>query len=419
MDRTIVVQLKPTGEQAALLQRTLQEYTACFNTVVHEGWTTQVTNGVELHKQTYYPLRAQYPDLPAQLVCAARVKATETVKSALTWQKKHKKDYPKKVEKAKKKGKEPPRFKPVTCPQVQRCPIRYDQRSYWVKWDTSIASLATVQGRVELPFSVPAYAAKYVGYKTCSADLCFRKGRYFLHIVVSVPAPAITPTDEVIGVDLGLNRPAVTSSGHFLGERRWKEQERRIFRLRRQLQKKGSKSAKRHLKKLSGKLFRQRRDHDHVLSKRIVQQATPGSTIVVENLANIRETSKIGRGKKHQHVDTKRRFHSWSFAQFHTFLAYKAEARGMRVVKVDPRHTSQQCSKCGFQHRSNRRSQSLFLCRNRACKYCLNADYNAAINIREKYLAALAPLGTSLESGSPRQAAYRLDSSESGTSPSL
>src|SRR5581483_7861015 len=122
-----------------------------------------------------------------------------------------------------------------------------------------------------------------------SADLCFHHGRYFLHIVVTLPDPTVALTSEVIGVDLGLNHPAVTSNKQFLGERRWKEQERRIFRLRRQLQAKGTKSAKRHLKKLSGKLLRQRKDHDHVLSKRIVENSTPGSTIVLENLTNIRE----------------------------------------------------------------------------------------------------------------------------------
>ncbi len=394
MDRTIVLQLNPTPEQAALLQRTLHEHTACFNEVVHLGFATQCSNGVELHKQTYYDLRAQYPDLPAQLVCAARVKATETVKSALTWAKKHEAAYPKRVEKARKKGKEPPVFKPVTCPRVALCPIRYDQRSSWVKWQTLTVSLATVAGRVELSFTVPEYAQQYVGHKVCSADLCYRNARYFLHLVVSIPSPIVPHTDDSIGVDLGVNRPAVTSKRQFLGERRWKEQERRIFRTRRKLQKKGTKSAKRHLKKLSGKLFRQRRDHDHVLSKRIVQNAAPGSTIVLENLSHIRETSKIGRGKKNKHVDKKRGFHSWSFAQFHRFLSYKAEARGIDVVKVDPRHTSQMCSKCGHQHRSNRPTQSLFLCKH--CGYCLNADYNASINIQQKYLANL---GTSLAGG--------------------
>jgi putative transposase len=188
------------------------------------------------------------------------------------------------------------------------------------------------------------------------------------------------------GVDLGLNRPAVTSTRAFLGERRWKEQDRRVFRLRRTLQKTSTKSAKRHLKKLSGQLFRQRKDHDHVLSKRIVQHATPGSTIVLENLSNIREraTHKKGAGQ--------RRIHSWSFAQLHAFVAYKAEACGIRVEKIDPRHTSQTCSRCGYQAHNNRRSQSLFLCRQ--CQYCLNADLNAAYTIRDKYILSLANVGT-------------------------
>src|SRR5437763_7674291 len=131
MDRTIVVQLKPTPEQAQVLKENLEQHTACFNAVAHEGFTTACSNGVELHKATYYPLRAQYPHLPAQLVCAARVKATEAVKSALTWQKKHEKQYPKRVAKAEKQGKPIPVFKPVTCPHSEIACIRYDQRSSW------------------------------------------------------------------------------------------------------------------------------------------------------------------------------------------------------------------------------------------------------------------------------------------------
>jgi len=397
MERTLIVQLKPTHEQAAILKRTLDDHTACFNGVAHVGFTTQCSNGTELHKETYYPLRMQYPDLPSQLVCAARVKATEAVKSALTWKAKKEKEYPKKVAKAQKQGRPIPRFKPVKCPQSVIAPIRYDQRSYWVKWKSNTASLATTNGRIELPFTVPEYLMQYVGYRTCSADLCYRKGRFTLHIVVSLPQPDIAPTETIIGIDLGLARPAVTSTHVFLGEKRWQEQERRIFRLKRKLQKKHTKSATRHLKKLSGKLFRQRRDHDHVLSKRIVQNTPQGSTLVFENLKDIRVTSRIGRGKKNKNVEIKRRFHSWSFAQLHGFVSYKAAWHGIEVVKVDPRHTSQTCSRCGHQARNNRRSQSLFKCRH--CGYSLNADYNAAINIRNKYVTSLARLGIPSTSG--------------------
>jgi putative transposase len=93
----------------------------------------------------------------------------------------------------------------------------------------------------------------------------------------------------------------------------------------------------------------------------------------------------------------KRKLHSWSFAQLYDFTTYKAQERGIHVERIDPRHTSQMCSQCGHQARNNRRSQSLFLCRK--CGYQLNADLNAAQNIREKYLASLAQDGTSALSG--------------------
>jgi putative transposase len=378
MYRTLVLHLHPTPEQAHALQETLQEHTACFNAVASLGFAQKCRNGVELHKQTYYDLRAQYPKLPAQLVCAARVKATEAVKAALD-----------RLTKGRKTG----------TPHSRVCPIRYDQRSYWVKWESMICSLATIAGRVQLSFTVPDYAAKYIGGKVCSADLCYRKGKYTLHVVGSIPDPDVAPTPEAIGVDLGLTHPAVTSTRHFLGQRRWKEQERRIFRLRRKLQSKGTRSARRHLRKLSGKLLRQRRDHDHVLSKRLVQNAPDGSTIVFENLTHIRS-----RVRMKKHTDAQRRLHSWSFAQLYAFTAYKAQERGIQVVKVDPRHTSQTCSHCGHQAPNNRRSQSLFLCRK--CGYCLSADLNASYNIRDKHLASLGitSAGAPLSDGVSSQA---------------
>src|SRR5205823_11079557 len=76
--RTIRIQLKPTPEQAYLLQQTMQEYTACFNEVCQLADAEKISNGVELHKLTYAHQRAT-THLPSQLICAARVKATEAL----------------------------------------------------------------------------------------------------------------------------------------------------------------------------------------------------------------------------------------------------------------------------------------------------------------------------------------------------
>jgi len=357
MDRTVHIQLHPTPEQAIALQETLRQFTEAFNQVCAYGWQQHEKNGVRLHHATYCSTKEACPGLVSDLLIQARVKATEALKSAITWKARHEASYSKRVAKALKRGKPAPQFKPVKCPQSKSCPIRYNVHTSTLNWQRSTVRLSTSAGKQSIPFVVPAYSAKYAGGTVCTADLCYRKGKWWLHVVVQVPEPQVAPSDEVIGVDLGLNRPAVTSTRQFLGSRHWKEIDRRHFRLKRKLQSNGSKLASRHLKSLSWKQARFHWDCDHVLSKRIVQNALPGSTLVLENLKDIRDNSKMGRGKKNKHVDTKRRLHGWTFAQLSDFLAYKAQERGISVVKIDPRHTSQTCSRCGYQHRSNRRSQ--------------------------------------------------------------
>jgi putative transposase len=393
MDRTVRIQLHPMPEQAKVLQETLRQFTEAFNAVCAYGWRQHEKNGVRLHHATYRETKAACPGLVSDLLIQARVKATEALKSAFTWKARHEANYQKQAAKAAKRGKPAPQFKPVRGPRSKSCPIRYNLHTYALNWERSTVRLSTSSGKQSIPFTLPAYAQKYSGATVCTADLCYRKGSWWLHVVVQVPAPLHPKSDEVIGVDLGINRPAVTSKKHFLGHRHWKEIDRRYFRIRRKLQSNGSKNAKRHLKKWSKRQQRFHRDCDHVLSKRIIQNALPGSTVVLENLSNIRDNAKMGGGKQ-KNIDNKRRLHNWTFAQLYNFIAYKGQERGIVVVKIDPRHTSQRCSKCGYQHRANRRSQSLFLCRQ--CGYCLNADLNAAQNIREKHLASLADFGTSL-----------------------
>ncbi|HKI52978.1 MAG TPA: transposase, partial [Anaerolineales bacterium] len=134
-------------------------------------------------------------------------------------------------------------------------------------------------------------------------------------------------------------------------------------------------------KKLSGKTARFRTNCDHVVSRQLVQSVTPGTLIVIENLQEIRSTTQQRSRKQ------KRAMHQWSFNRLRDLLVYKAEVDGCRVVGVDPRHTSQKCSRCEYIHRSNRRSQSLFKCQN--CGFELNADLNGSRNIAEKYLASV------------------------------
>ncbi len=362
MDRTVRIRLDATPEQAVALTETARQFTDAFNLVCSFGWAQEEKNGVTLHHATYRASKGAAPGLVSDLHIQARVKATEAIKSALTRQGQGRR---------------------VSCPRSRACPPRYNVHTYRLDWAAGVVNLATTAGRQRIPLRVPAYAARYAGHPTATADLVQKRGRWYLHVVVSVPAPEGAPIDVVVGVDVGVTRAAVSSDNRFHGERRWRELEAKDFRLRRKLQAKGTKSAKRHLKTLSGKTARRRRDHDHVVSRRIVDGVPEGATIAVENLTNIRSRVKAKKANGSQ-----RRLHSWSFANLRACIAYKAEGRGVRVEGIDPRHTSQTCHRCSFQHRSNRRSQSEFWCR--SCGYRTNADRNASLNIAAKLLASRA-----------------------------
>src|SRR6266567_165070 len=382
LTRTIRIQLKPTLEQAVLLQQTMQAYTMCFNEVCQLGDAEKMSNGVQLHRLTYASHRAS-THLPSQLICAARVKATEAMKSVRTLRRKQIQTYQERLKKAQKTGKPIKPLRLAKMPHSGLCAIRYDSRSFRFDRNSRMVSLVHVQqsgqirNRATIGASVPVYYEQYLTqeWNQESADLIYRKGSFWLHLVVSCTLPVTEPTGKAIGVDLGINRLAVTSHPRFFGSKRIKEINHRYFRLRRSLQAKGTKSAKRHLKKLSGRLKRFQGDANHVAAKQIVSSCQPGDTLVMENLTDIRERTK-GRRKQ------RRVMSNWSFSQLQDFIAYKAAYQGIKVEFVDARYSSQACSRCGFIDKRNRVSQSEFSCKH--CGHQQNADLNAADNLASR-----------------------------------
>lgn len=82
-----------------------------------------------------------------------------------------------------------------------------------------------------------------------------------------------------------------------------------------------------------------------------------------------------------------RSIHDVGWGQFFTLLSQKAEWAARKVVRVDPRHTSQRCNAYRHTCRENRSSQARFVCQR--CGHTANADHNAALNI----LGRAAPSG--------------------------
>jgi putative transposase len=208
------------------------------------------------------------------------------------------------------------------------------------------------------------------------SDIVYRDGMWFLYATCDIPDPVTKEPDGFLGVDLGIANIATTSDGTRYTGKGLNRVRHRSQRLRTKLQKIGTKSAKRLLKKRSRKESRFAADTNHVISKRIVTEAErTGRGIALEDLGGIRDRVRLRRPQRVT-------LHSWSFHQLGTYIAYKAKRVGVAVVYVDPAYTSQGCSWCGHVDRRNRPNQSTFLCR--SCGFAEHADRNAARNIASR-----------------------------------
>ncbi|CNG75677.1 IS605 family transposase OrfB [Mycobacterium tuberculosis] len=194
--------------------------------------------------------------------------------------------------------------------------------------------------------------------------------------------PAIHCVRKVAGAYATLDRNVKAGNYTVHSGKHINQVRHRNRRLRTKLQRKGTRSAKRLLRHLSGREARFAADTNHRISKQIVteaQRTTRG--IALEDLGGIRARVRL---RKPQRVT----LHSWSFAQLGAFIAYKARRAGVPVVFVDPRYTSQGCSACGHIHKRNRPDPATFNCT--SCGFAEHADVNAARNIAARGAAGWA-----------------------------
>ena len=345
MKQTMLLKLAPTLAQHQALLETMHAFNAACDYVASQAFEAKVANKFELQKMTYGELRTTY-HLPAQLAIRAISKASDVYK-------RHKSIRP--------------HFKPEGA-------IVYDERVMSFKGLATV-SLLTLSGRVLVSFIVGGYQQARMDRIKGQADLITRSGTFSLAVTLDIPEPTPDTADGNLGVDLGIVNLATDSTGETFSDEAVERNRKRHHALRQRLQKRGTKSAKRHLGKLSGKEARFKRNTNHVISKRIVQKAKAnGQGIAIEELRHIRKRtdSTVRRSQRSRHS-------SWAFGQLRSFLSYKAAQAGVPLQMVDPRNTSRTCSVCGPCAKENRKSQASFCCVN--CGHAANADRNAAINI--------------------------------------
>jgi IS605 OrfB family transposase len=340
------------------LIETAKQFKEATQIVLDYGFENKTYNKNKLNKGTYRKVRERIPTLPSALVQTARDAASEALKST-------------KLEKKIKR-------KSLT--------IRYDNRTFKFYPDSHTISLTTVQGRLVYPVAHSPLVDKYRGqYTNAQLMIDKKKNRIFIMIQVKIADKEVVKKEDVkvLGIDRGIKNIAVLSNNMFFNSKHLREVKGRYQYLKRKLQHLGTRSAHRKLKKLSGRERRFVRDVNHVISKKIV--SLPYDVFALEALEPAK-MKRNGKGKKFR-----RKLGSWSPSELQKFIEYKAKDAGKIVIYVNPRYTSQRCSRCGYINKNNRHG-SVFKCKN--CGFELNADLNASRNIevlgRSEYFRLLS-----------------------------
>jgi IS605 OrfB family transposase len=350
---TEMLKLAPSPEQAEALLATMRACNAAASRAAEVAFEHRTANKIRLQPLVYGELRQRF-GLSSQMAVRAISKACEA----------YKRD--KKIQ---------PEFRAFGA-------IDYDQRILsWKGRDR--ASILTLGGRVIVPV---VYQGRWLAVTGTTlrgaADLIYRDGMFFLAVVIDVPGPPKGPApDEWLGVDLGIVNIATDSDGNTYSGKAVRAVRRRNRQLRKRLQSKGTKSARRLARKHRRKESRFARDVNHVISKKIVREAEgTGRGIKLEDLSGIRDRITVRKAQRAGQ-------HSWSFYQLGSFVAYKAALAGVPVVLVDPRNTSRECPECGHIDKANRPQRDRFACKR--CGLAGPADIIAAINIGRRVAVSL------------------------------
>jgi IS605 OrfB family transposase len=367
MIRTISIKLNTTPEQSAALLQLQILFNKVCNKIALIALENKCFNRVKLHHLAYFPIRNDQENglskLGATMVCSAIGNVCGTCKAL--------------------------KNKNKTITFKQKSAIHYHKKNYSLKEET--LSLYTLSGRYFFKMNLGDFQRNYLkAGKHKESKLLFKNGTWFFNICIDIPrntnhfAQSFPHNNKVLGVDLGENNLATTSSGKIFGGDQLRHERDCALALRARLQSNGSKSAKQLLKKTSGREQRHVKHVNHVISKAIVKEAqeTGCDTIAMEALTNIR--SRIKARKR-----VRSRLHRWAWEQLQSFIEYKAQEAGLVIVFVNPAYTSQTCSVC---EQLGKRVKHRFICN--FCGIQRHSDLNASLNIRRIAESADTATGT-------------------------
>lgn len=252
----------------------------------------------------------------------------------------------------------------------------------WSYLSNGQLSINTLDGRVKASPVCHGFSQYFDGiWKFGLAKLLKSGNKWYLHISATKEVADFDKQEvkHVVGIDRGLRFLATIydeqGNTAFFDGKAIMRKRAKYQKLRATLQAKGTKSAKRRLKKLSGRENRWMSDVNHRLSKTLVQKYGADTLFVLENLNGVSfERADLPKSLRSQNK-------SWAFYQLEQFLTYKAHLNNCEVVEVSAKYTSQRCPKCGVIKKDNRNhGKHEYRCAN--CGYRSNDDRIGAMNIQ-------------------------------------
>ncbi len=353
--RTIKIKLTLSEEQRQNIILSMADASKVFDLFSGLACEHKSTSYLKLHHFGYNDAKVMCPELPTAYTQAVAKCACASVKSFNTNHRSRKWKY---------KGVK-------SSSQLPLNKLTFSKRGSLITISSNGKRIRTI---CELP---EWFTIKYdVSDKNIQAgQLTLINNEFWLSIVYKVEKEETQQRNEVIGVDRGLYNIVTLSDGTIISSKPTVAIKRKYQHNRKKLQQKGTRSAKRKLKTLSGREKRFMRDFNHVITKKLSEKSNV-SVYVLENLKGIRDSRK---GKKLNSW-----LSNWSFFQLQSFLEYKCDYKGIEVSYVDARYTSQKCNLCGEIKKSNR-IKGDYVC---SCGYKCHADINAAKNIRDNYVLA-------------------------------
>jgi putative transposase len=237
----------------------------------------------------------------------------------------------------------------------------------------------------------------------------------------SIPELSVLPTSDIktaVGLDMGITKLVHCSDGSDISNPRFgtNKKTRRLLKIRqRRLSrtKKGGQNRKKlvaQVAALHNKTVNRRSAYQWQVANKLVKKA---DAVVVENL-NIQGMVKRCKPKRDESTGRflpngqaakrglNRSILDASWGELISKIEYVAAKSGKILLKVDPRHTSQTCSACGFVDKASR-DREKFICTE--CGHFDHADKQAARNIKQKAVLeyGLTLIKVRRDSAEPRQ----------------